>query len=220
VIIALRLLLAVLVPIVLIGGCPRTSAPPPIAEKPPTARTALPADASPAELRDRRIADLQGQLEEAIADRELANKREREAEDRAWRRWTRWIAAVAIPLAIAGAGVGLWLGIAKLALPIAGAVIAAALALQLWGEAIPYLVWALPALLLAGIAAAAVAILRRDQVIEASAKLADTLERGDGFLAVQTAKAEAWATQAKAGVLAKVARVRGKQPKTRDQVAA
>lgn len=196
-------------------GCARDALPlpAPLPADPPQERPAPVHPDSRAEQLDRRIADLQGQLAQAQADRQAEKTRQDEAETRATRRRCRWIAAIVIPLAIAAATLSLWLGFARLGLPIAGAAIAAVLALQIWAEAQAYLWIALPAIAVLGLIAGALVLHRFRTVAATAAGVSDAIEAGAGHLALAEAKAAAWAAQHRAGLHQWIQRQRGKPPK-------
>lgn len=145
-------------------------------------------------------------------------------------RRARIVAAIGLALCAVAAALGAWSGLGRLALPIAGAAALGCLTLAGFAESMRS-AWFVP-VILGGLAIAVVAwvrIARGDRALVDTAKLADALET-KAALAVQKAKtfgselddrghavaekAAAWASQKAAGVLKRVAKARGKQPKT------
>jgi hypothetical protein len=172
----------------------------------------LPADASVVD-HDQTIAALTGLLAKAQAERNSAIAREREGELRAWRTWTRWIAAITVTLAVAGAGLSLWFGVGKLGVPVAVIAVASVLTLQAWAEFQEYLPYLFLVVLVVGLAIGVVALLRRDRAVVAGAKLTDLIEAGGDLQTVTQAKIRAHAAQLTAGIHATVQRARGKSAK-------
>ena len=158
---------------------------------------------------DQRIAELDGLLVEAKSAKQLAQHQARDAELRAWRTYTAWISVVAIPLAIAGAVLSLWLGFARLGLPLAASIISAALGLQLWAEAQAYLLIALIALAALAIIVVGYVLWRNRRALYATAKIADALER-DNSCEIDRAKLLAHREQLSAGVFYALQKARGK----------
>jgi hypothetical protein len=195
----------------LLSGC--GEAPPaPRQEQPeqasPTPRPDLPAAPTTTAVIDRRIADLQGQLAQAREDRAAAQRQAQEAELAAWRRWARWIAGLGLPLCAAAAALGAWFGLARIAVPIAGAAAVACVALVAYAEALGWAAWLVPGLgLLALLAVAVVLLRRRDGALVATARLADAIE---GRVVVATDKLQARAAQELAGVHRLVQSARGR----------
>ncbi len=172
---------------------------------------ALPDNPKPADY-DARISALTALLARENADKILAQARDRQRELDAWRSWTRWISAVVIPLAVAGAALAIWFGVGSLGVPVAGAAILAALALQAWAEYQAFLLAALVACAVLGAVVGVIALLRRDRATVAGAKVGDLVEAGRSEIEVMAAKVDAEAAQLAAGIFAKVQRARGKPP--------
>jgi predicted small lipoprotein YifL len=145
-------------------------------------------------------------------------------------RRARIVAGIGLALCAVAAALGAWSGLGRLALPIAGSAALGCLTLAGFAESMRS-AWFLP-VILGGLAIAVVAwvrIARGDRALVDTAKLADALET-KAALAVQKAKtfgselddrghavaekAAAWASQQSAGVLKRVAKARGKTPKT------
>jgi hypothetical protein len=114
------------------------------------------------------------------------------------RQRARWVAGLGSALCVAAGGLGAWFGLGRLALPIAGAGLAACLTLYAFAEA-TRAAWLGPAIigaaLLAGVAW--LLIRRRDDAIRATADLADAFESD---VRVLEGKARARAAQVAAGV--------------------
>ena len=117
-------------------------------------------------------------------------------------------------MAIAAATLSLWLGFARLGLPIAAAAIAAVLSLQIWAEALAYLWIALPAIAVLGLIIGAIVLHRFRTVAATAAGVSDAIESGAGHLALSEAKAAAWAAQQRAGLHRWIQKKRGKPVKT------
>lgn len=176
---------------------------PAIAPRPPPA-----VDATPSEQLSRRIADLEGQLTQARADFRAAQARERDAELAVWRSWSRWICGLGLPLAAAAAALGVWFGLAKVAIPIAGAVAIACLTLLGFAESLAWLTWLAPALGLAALVAVAwILIRRRDTALAATVRLGEALKSSAAPLYAMN---EAKRAQVQAGVHRLVQKARGK----------
>lgn len=174
----------------------------------PAPRPELPPEPAKTEILDRRIADLQGQLSQAREDRAAAQRQAQEAELSAWRRWSRWIAGLGLPLCAAAAGLGVWFGLGRIALPIAGAAAMACVTLILYAEALGWAAWLVPGLgLLALVGVAVVLLRRRDGAIAATAQMADAIEKR---VVTYADKAQARAAQELAGVHRLVQRARGR----------
>lgn len=170
------------------------------------------------------LADRQAKIEDEA--QRLAEAKQAAADTRR----ARIIAAIGLALCAGAAALGSWFGLARIAVPVAGALALACLTLAAFAESARS-VWFLPAVLggLAILVVAWVRIARGDRALIDTAKLADAYE-DKAKLAVQKAKtfgselddrghavaekAAAWASQQAAGVLRRVAKARGKQPKT------
>ncbi len=127
-------------------------------------------------------------------------------------RRARIVAGIGLALCAVAAALGAWSGLGRLALPIAGAAALGCLTLAGFAESMRS-AWFLP-VVLGGLAIAVVAwvrIARGDRALIDTAHLVDAVEDG---ASAATAKARAWASQKAAGVLTRVAKARGKQPKT------
>jgi hypothetical protein len=150
----------------------------------------------------RRIADAEGALASARADLIQAKAAAREAETAAWRKWSRWIAGLAIPLALAAGALGVYFGAGRVAVPIAGAVVLAAVALLLYAESLPLLdrfgPWFVLGIAVAALLGVAVLIIaRRGAALRSTAVLAQRFREGFHDLG---ALAIAQADQKRAGV--------------------
>lgn len=155
-----------------------------------------------------RVADLEGELAKAKASVEERIKQEREQADAAWRYWTRLVAGLGIPLALALGALGAWFGLGRIALPIAGALVVGCVGLVAFGEALPWLRFAGPIIAALALLGVGVAILLRQRnALGATARLGDALEAGIG---VPEAKAKAKGAQVAAGVWKAVQRARGR----------
>lgn len=114
------------------------------------------------------------------------------------RQRARWVAGLGSALCVAAGGLGGWFGLGRIALPVAGAGLAACLTLFAFAEA-TRAAWLAPvligAVLLAGVAW--LLIRRRDDAIRATADLADAFESD---VRVLEGKARAKAAQVAAGV--------------------
>lgn len=170
------------------------------------------------------LADRQAKIEDEA--QRLAEAKQAAADVRR----ARIIAAIGLALCAGAAALGSWFGLARIAVPVAGALALACLTLAAYAESARS-VWFLPAVLggLAILVVAWVRIARGDRALIDTAKLADAYE-DKAKLAVQKAKtfsselddrghavvekAAAWASQRAAGVLHRVAKARGKKPKT------
>lgn len=136
----------------------------------------------------------------------------REAEVARWREICRWIALASIVLGGLVAAIGLWQHLPLV--PEGGALLAGVgLLVQTWGESLSYLVWLLP-LLGAGlvIAAALLALRRRDRVTVETSHLADALEAGKDALGrtVDQVKASLATAQVRARLKGAIAAARRK----------
>lgn len=180
--------------------------------EPPSDLPALPAGANLADY-DKRISALTGLLAQAQAERNAAKLSESEADDRAWRTWTRWLSAITITLATAVAGVSWWFGIGKLGIPLAIIAVASVLMLQAWAQFQHLLPWLFGGVIIISGLIGIVALLRRDRAVVAGAALTDVIEEGKSYVERQAAKVEAKAAQVVAGVHSKVQRARGKPVK-------
>ena len=174
--------------------------------KPPG--TPPPPKSDPLEEARQKVADAEGALAKARAELDQSKKQAEEKALAAWQYWTRLVAALGIPLALAAAGLGVWFGLGRLVLPIAGALVVFCVALLAFGEALPWLRIAGP--ILGGIALVGVAValvMRQRSALEATARLGDALESG---LGVTEAKLEAKASQIAAGAWQAVQKARGR----------
>lgn len=214
----LLILAALLLAAVLVGCWGRLLPSSPVADlpviEPPVDLPALPAGANLADY-DKRISALTGLLAQAQAERNAAQLSEREADDRAWRTWTRWLSAITITLATAVAGVSWWFGVGKLGIPLAIIAVASVLTLQAWAQFQHLVPWLFGGLLIVGGLIGIVALLRRDRAVVAGAALTDVIEEGKSYVERQAAKLEAKAAQVVAGVHTKVQRARGKTVKAK-----
>jgi hypothetical protein len=155
-----------------------------------------------------RVADAEGLLAKAKAELEQRVKQEQERSIAAWQWWTRLVAGLGIPLALALGALGAWFGLGRVALPIAGALVVACVGLLAFGEALPWLRVAGPiAALLALLGVGVVIIVRQRRALGATARLGDALEAGIG---VAEAKAGAKAAQVAAGAWKAVQQARGR----------
>lgn len=158
---------------------------------------------------DDRIAVLTGELAKATAERAAAERQAKEAELAAWRKWSRWIAGLALPLCAAAAGLGMWFGMARIALPISGAGAIACITLVVFAEALGFIAWLVPGIgLLSIVSVAVVMIRRRDHALAATAKLADAIEARAYSYAD---KLDARHAQVRAGVHGVIQAARGKK---------
>lgn len=154
------------------------------------------------------IASLEGQLAQAKAALSQKQAQEQEREAAAWRYWSRWIAGLGIPLALSAGALGVWFGVGRIALPIAGAVVVFCGALLAFGESLPWLRFAAP--IAGGLAVVGVAlflIFKQRRALVAGAHLGDALESGQ---AVGIAKQAAKMAQEAAGVWGLIQEARGK----------
>jgi hypothetical protein len=155
-----------------------------------------------------RVADAEGLLAKAKAELEQRTKQEQERTIAAWQWWTRLVAGLGIPLALALGGLGAWFGLGRVALPIAGALVVACVGLLAFGEALPWLRLAGPiAALLALLGVGIAVVVRQRRALAATARLGDALESG---LEVAKAKTEAKAAQVAAGAWQAVQQARGR----------
>lgn len=122
------------------------------------------------------------------------------------RQRARWVAGLGSALCVAAGGLGAWFGLARVALPIAGAGLLASLALFAFAEA-TRVAWLAPVLVGAAALAAVTWVLvrRRDAALLATADLADAFEGG---ARVMEGKARAKIAQVAAGVHGQVQRHR------------
>lgn len=126
------------------------------------------------------------------------------------RQRARWVAGLGSALCVAAGGLGAWFGLARVALPIAGAGLLACLTLLAFAEA-TRAAWLAP-VLVGGLVLAAVAwvlVRRRDAALKATADLADAFEGG---VRVLEGKARAKAAQVAAGVHDAIAKHRKARP--------
>jgi hypothetical protein len=126
------------------------------------------------------------------------------------RQRARIIAGAGSALCVAAGGLGAWFGLARVALPLAGAGLLACLTLFAFAEA-TRVAWLAP-VLVGGLVLAAVAwvlVRRRDLALKATADLADAFEGG---VRVLEGKARAQAAQIAAGVHGVIERHRKARP--------
>lgn len=155
-----------------------------------------------------KVADAEGALAKAKAELEQSKKQAEEKSLAAWQYWTRLIAALGIPLAVSAGALGLWFGMGRVVLPIAGGLLVFCVALLAFGEALPWLRIAGPivgALVLVGVAVALIG--RQRRALAATARLGDALESGIG---IDAAKLEAKGAQIAAGAWQAVQKARGR----------
>lgn len=155
-----------------------------------------------------KVADAEGALAKAKAELDQSKRQAEERSQAAWQYWTRLIAALGIPLALATGALGAWFGMGRLALPIAGSIVVFCVALLAFGEALPWLRIIGPilgAVALVGIVV--VLLLRQRQALTDTARLGDALETGVG---VKEAKLAAKGAQLAAGMWQVVQKARGK----------
>jgi hypothetical protein len=151
---------------------------------------------------------------EAAAQRE-AQARAEAATAANDRQRARIISGAGLALCVAAGGLGAWFGLARLALPLAGAGALACLTLFAFAEA-TRVAWLAP-VLVGGLVLAAVAwvlVRRRDAALRAGADLVDAVEGGSGVL---VAKARAQVAQVKAGVHALIQTHRQARPAASDK---
>lgn len=155
-----------------------------------------------------RVADAEGALAQAKAELDQRTKQEQERAVAAWQYWSRLIAGLGIPVALAIGALGAWFGLGRIALPIAGALVVACVGLLAFGEALPWLRLAGPIVaVLALLGVGVVIIVRQRRALGATARLGDALEAGIG---VAEAKVAAKGAQVAAGVWKAVQQARGR----------